>query len=72
MLRSNPFLRGADAVYVSVAHLSDAVLLTYDKDVVERAVGTIRVMTPDTDTLMRTEKDERMCAKGREAGCHLH
>ena len=42
------FLRGVDAVYVAAAYLSDAVLLTYDSDVIERASGTIRVMTPDT------------------------
>ncbi|HPB10839.1 MAG TPA: PIN domain-containing protein [Kiritimatiellia bacterium] len=42
------FLRGADAVYVAAAHLSDAVLLTYDSEVVERASETIRVMAPDT------------------------
>ena len=42
------FLRGADAVYVAVAHLSDAILLTYDAEVIERTSGTIRVMTPNT------------------------
>lgn len=41
------FLRGADAVYASVAHLSDAVLLTYDTEVIERTSGTLRAMTPD-------------------------
>lgn len=41
------FLRGADAVYVAVAHLSDAVLLTYDAEVIERASKVVRVMTPD-------------------------
>ena len=41
------FLRGADAVYVAVAHLSDAVLLTYDAEVIERACKVVRVMTPD-------------------------
>ncbi len=41
------FLRGADAVYVAVAHLSDAVLLTYDTEVIERASKVVRVMTPD-------------------------
>lgn len=41
------FLRGADAVYVAVAHLSDAVLLTYDAEVIDRASQTVRVMTPD-------------------------
>ncbi|MDD4017635.1 MAG: hypothetical protein PHV28_06790 [Kiritimatiellae bacterium] len=42
------FLCGADAVYASVAHLSDAVLLTYDAGVIERISGTLRAMTPDT------------------------
>jgi predicted nucleic acid-binding protein len=42
------FLRGADAVYVAVAHLSDAALLTYDAEVIERASKAIRVMTPET------------------------
>ena len=42
------FLRGADAVYAAVAHLSDAVLLTYDAEVIERTSGTLRAMTPDT------------------------
>lgn len=41
------FLRGADAIYVAVARLSDAVLLTQDAEVIERAAKTICVMTPD-------------------------
>lgn len=41
------FLRGADAIYVAVARLSDAVLLTYDAEVIERAAKTVCVMTPD-------------------------
>ena len=41
------FLRGADAVYVAVAHLSEAVLLTYDTEVIERASKVVRVMTPE-------------------------
>lgn len=41
------FLRGADAVYVAVAHLSDAVLLTYDAEVIERASKVVRAMTPE-------------------------
>jgi len=41
------YLRGADAVYVAVAHLSDAVLLTYDAEVIDRAAKTVRVMTPE-------------------------
>jgi len=42
------FLRGANAIYVATAHLSDAVLLTYDAEVIDRTSGTIRAMTPDT------------------------
>jgi predicted nucleic acid-binding protein len=42
------FLRGADAIYVAVAHLYDAILLTYDDEVIKRASKTIRVMTPDS------------------------
>ena len=42
------FLRGADAIYVAIAHLSDAVLLTYDAEVIKRVSKTIRVMTPDS------------------------
>ena len=41
------FLRGADAIYVAAARLSDAVLLTYDAEVIERAAKTVFVMTPD-------------------------
>jgi predicted nucleic acid-binding protein len=41
------FLRGADAIYVAVARLSDAVLLTYDAEVIARAAKTVCVMTPD-------------------------
>jgi predicted nucleic acid-binding protein len=44
---STLFLRGADAIYVAVAHLSDAVLLTYDTEVIERASKAVRVMTPE-------------------------
>ena len=45
---STLFLRGADAIYVAVAHLHDATLLTYDSEVIKRASKTIRVMTPNT------------------------
>ena len=41
------FLRGADAIYVAAARLSDAVLLTYDAEVIERAATTVCAMTPD-------------------------
>ena len=41
------FLRGADAVYVAVSHLSGSLLLTYDAEVIERAAKTVRAMTPD-------------------------
>jgi len=41
------FLRGADAIYVAAARLSDAVLLTYDAEVIARAAKTVCVMTPD-------------------------
>ena len=41
------FLRGADAIYVAVAHLSDSVLLTYDTEVIERAVRVVSIMNPD-------------------------
>jgi predicted nucleic acid-binding protein len=41
------FLRGADAIYVAVANLSDAVLLTNDAEVIERASKVVRVMTPE-------------------------
>ena len=44
---ANLFLRGADAIYVAVAHLSGSVLLTYDAEVLERAAKAARVMTPD-------------------------
>lgn len=48
------FLRGADAIYVAVAHLSDSVLLTYDTEVIERASKVVKVMEPDAWLRKRT------------------
>ncbi|MEI7899771.1 MAG: PIN domain-containing protein [bacterium] len=45
-LAASLYLCGADAVYVAVAHQSEAVLLTCDAEVIERAAKTVRVMTP--------------------------
>jgi predicted nucleic acid-binding protein len=40
-------LRGADAIYVAVAQRLGVPLVTWDREQLERAVGLIRVGTPD-------------------------
>ena len=40
-------LRGADAVYVATARHANAILITLDVEVRERASGVIAVRTPD-------------------------
>jgi predicted nucleic acid-binding protein len=47
-MASTLFLRGADAIYVAVSHLSGSVLLTYDAEVIARAGKVSRVMSPDS------------------------
>lgn len=40
-------LRGADAIYVTVAQEYDARLVTWDKEMLARAVGVVQVVNPE-------------------------
>jgi predicted nucleic acid-binding protein len=39
-------LRGADSVYVSVAEVSDSVLIAWDAELLERGTDVVTAMTP--------------------------
>jgi len=39
-------LRGADAVYAAVAHAAEATLVTWDLEMLARAVGAVPTLTP--------------------------
>jgi predicted nucleic acid-binding protein len=39
-------LRGSDSIYVAVAEAVDAVLVTWDVEVIERSPAGVRVLTP--------------------------
>ena len=55
-LAATLFLRGADAVYVAAAHQSGALLLTYDREVIERSANAVCAMTPDAWLKALTKK----------------
>ena len=40
------FLRGADAVYSAVAALTDSTLISLDRELLSRASGAVKTMTP--------------------------
>jgi predicted nucleic acid-binding protein len=51
LLAATVGLRGADAVYVAVAHQHGARLITWDADQQARAAVVVEARTPLTDTL---------------------
>ena len=50
MIASNHFLRGADSIYVQAAQESGGTLVTWDNELLTRAIAVVPTMTP-TDWL---------------------
>jgi predicted nucleic acid-binding protein len=51
-------LRGADAVYVAVAEYFDAILISWDEEMLRRSPDLLLTMTPDQwlDKYLRNDK----------------